>query len=220
MTPGSVNQLVIATVAGSQIGELVNRLTHDGFYVTQVNSSGGILHEATVSMLIGLDKTHLPRLLEHFRECCRTHRQFLPAHIEGPFLQVQPVMIEAEMGGGTLYALEVEHFEQLYDAHIPTEAVSLKDREEAKMKMIIAIIRDTDDECVIDQLITHNYRVTRVATTGGFLRRGNVTLFIGVEDAPQVQAVIDLLKQTCSPAEAGHHRATIFVVNTEYFEQI
>ncbi len=88
------------------------------------------------------------------------------------------------------------------------------------MKMIIAIIRDIDDECVIEELVTRNYRVTRIATTGGFLRRGNVTLLIGVEDAQQVDAVIDLLREKCSPPEPNHHRATIFVVEAQHFEQI
>jgi uncharacterized protein YaaQ len=110
---GTVNQLVVATVSGAQSGELIGRLTRDGFNVTQFDSRGGILHEATVALLIGLDKARLPRLLEHLRECCHTRRQFLPAHIEGPFLEIQPVMIEAEVGGATVYALDVERFEQL-----------------------------------------------------------------------------------------------------------
>jgi uncharacterized protein YaaQ len=58
-----------------------------------------------------------------------------------------------------------------------------------------------------------------VASTGGFLRRGNVTLLIGVE-AEQVQAVLDLLQQVCCPPEAGQHRATVFVVDAQHFEQI
>ena len=88
------------------------------------------------------------------------------------------------------------------------------------MKMISAIVRDIDDERVIDELVTKDHRVTRVASTGGFLRRGNVTLLIGVEGAPQVQDVIDILHQVCSPAEPNHHRATIFVVDAHHFEQI
>jgi uncharacterized protein YaaQ len=87
------------------------------------------------------------------------------------------------------------------------------------MKLIITIIRDTDDGTVVNQLVAHGYRVTRIASTGGFLRRGNVTLLIGVE-AEQVQAVIDLLQQVCSPPEAGQHRATVFVVDAQHFEQV
>lgn len=88
------------------------------------------------------------------------------------------------------------------------------------MKLIIAIVRDIDDRRVIDQLVSQGYRVTRLASTGGFLRRGNVTLLVGVEGEQQVQAVFDLLRETCSPADPGQHRATVFVVNAQHFEQI
>jgi uncharacterized protein YaaQ len=87
------------------------------------------------------------------------------------------------------------------------------------MKLMIVIVRDIDDENVIRTLVDKGYRVTRVASTGGFFRRGNVTLMIGV-DANQVQAVIDLLHQTCQAADASQHRATVFVVNMAHFEQI
>jgi len=87
------------------------------------------------------------------------------------------------------------------------------------MKLIIAIIRGEDATPVVDELLAHEYRVTRVASTGGFLRRGNVTLLIGVEDR-HVQPVIDILRDTCSPPEPEHHRATIFVVDAPHYEQI
>ena len=36
------------------------------------------------------------------------------------------------------------------------------------MKMIIAIIRDSDNESVSQALVTNSFRVTRIASTGGF----------------------------------------------------
>ncbi len=108
-----VNQLVVATISGAQAGTLTDRLTRDGFYVTQVDSSGGILYEATVSLIIGLNQSRLSRLLGHVRECCRTRRRFIPAHVEAPMLEIQPMMIEAEVGGASVYVLDVERFEQL-----------------------------------------------------------------------------------------------------------
>lgn len=86
------------------------------------------------------------------------------------------------------------------------------------MKVIIAIVKDSDDAEVIHQLIDRQYRVTRMASTGGFLRRGNVTLLIGVEEE-QVKDVIDLINQSCQPEQSGQHKATIFVVNAIHFEQ-
>ena len=111
--PNVVNQLVIATVSGTQASTLTDRLIQDDFYVTQVDSSGGILQEMRISLLIGLDRGRLPRLLDHVRECCRTQRRFIPAHVEAPLLEIQPMMIEAEVGGATVYVLDVERFEQL-----------------------------------------------------------------------------------------------------------
>ncbi len=87
------------------------------------------------------------------------------------------------------------------------------------MKLVITIIRDTDDANVINHLVERGYRVTRVASTGGFLRRGNVTLLIGAE-TNQVQEVMELLRAVCSPPETGYHRATVFVVDAQDFVQV
>ncbi len=87
------------------------------------------------------------------------------------------------------------------------------------MKVVIAIVRDTDDQRVLSTLVANEYRVTRVASTGGFLRRGNVTLLIGVEQG-RVQGVIDLLRETCAQPDPGQHRATVFVVDAAHFEQV
>ena len=87
------------------------------------------------------------------------------------------------------------------------------------MKLIIAIIRDIDDTRVLDALVSRGHRVTRMASTGGFLKRGNVTLLIGAEPE-QVQPVIDVLREACSPADGSQHRATLFVVDAPHFEQV
>lgn len=88
------------------------------------------------------------------------------------------------------------------------------------MKMIIAILRDEDCESVSHALVTREFRVTRIASTGGFLRRGSTTLMIGVDD-PKVDEAIELVRQNCSPpAEQDLKRATLFVLNIASFEQI
>ncbi|HRE29049.1 MAG TPA: cyclic-di-AMP receptor [Anaerolineales bacterium] len=87
------------------------------------------------------------------------------------------------------------------------------------MKLLLAIIRDRDDVAVSDALSQSNVRVTRIASTGGFLRRGNVTLLIGVEDE-RVQAVLDMVRSACAEPESGQHRATVFVLRAEQFEQV
>ena len=50
------------------------------------------------------------------------------------------------------------------------------------MKLIIAIMSNDDSPTVSSALTKENYSVTRLATTGGFLRAGNTTLLVGCED--------------------------------------
>jgi uncharacterized protein YaaQ len=88
------------------------------------------------------------------------------------------------------------------------------------MKMILAILRDEDSENVSMALIKSEFRVTRIASTGGFFRRGSTTLLIGVSEE-RVDEAIQIIRQACSPpSESGGTRATLFVLNVVYFEQI
>jgi len=88
------------------------------------------------------------------------------------------------------------------------------------MKLMIIILRDSDGEAAVQELVQSQFRVTRMASTGGFLRRGNSTLLVGVEDE-QVDAVNELLKRTCCPPEEDNqYRATVFVVNMPYYTRI
>ena len=87
------------------------------------------------------------------------------------------------------------------------------------MKMIIAIIRDVDSDPVTRMLTDSHFRVTRIASTGGILRRGVTTLLVGVDDG-KVDAAIQVLKETCCEPPEGEKRATVFVVPVERFEQV
>jgi uncharacterized protein YaaQ len=87
------------------------------------------------------------------------------------------------------------------------------------MKMIIAILRDMDTDCVTRALTAGKFRVTRIASTGGLLRRGVTTLLVGVDDE-KVDAALEVMKENCAPATKGEKRATVFVVPVDRFEQV
>jgi uncharacterized protein YaaQ len=87
------------------------------------------------------------------------------------------------------------------------------------MKMIIVIVKDHDADGVTQSLTAEDFRVTRIASTGGFLRSGVATQLIGVEDA-DVEAAIRVLRQSLSEGKPGEKRATLFVVPVEKFEQV
>lgn len=88
------------------------------------------------------------------------------------------------------------------------------------MKMIIAIVDDDDCDTVIKALISDGLRVTRIASTGGFLRRGNSTMMLGLDDDKVDQAIHIIRDHTTTPAGPGMRRATIFVLNVDQFTQL
>ena len=88
------------------------------------------------------------------------------------------------------------------------------------MKLIVAILNDKDSEPVSHALTSNNFRVTRIASSGGFLRRGSSTLMIGVE-AEKVDEAIQLIRENClPPVESGLKRASLFVLNVAEFEKL
>ena len=62
------------------------------------------------------------------------------------------------------------------------------------MKMLLAIVHNEDAPLLINELNEKKYFVTKLATTGGFLKKGNTTLLLGIEDE-KVDAVGEIIKQ-------------------------
>ncbi len=88
------------------------------------------------------------------------------------------------------------------------------------MKMVLAILEDSDSNSVMKILHEAGYPLTLIDTTGGLLRRGNSTLIFGVDET-QVDTAISLINQECSPCvNPIKKRATIMVLNVDHFEQI
>jgi uncharacterized protein YaaQ len=86
------------------------------------------------------------------------------------------------------------------------------------MKMIVAILKDIDNDAVTQGLTAEGFRVTRIATTGGFFKKGTATLFVGVDD-DKVDAAITVMKNKTTIV-SGEKRCTVFVVPVERFEQL
>ena len=105
------------------------------------------------------------------------------------------------------------------------------------MKLIYAIVRNNDSGKVTESLNSKGFYVTKVASTGGFLRQGNTTLLVGTEE-DKVEEVLDILRKECGPRQeiftnpVGSFNygttnimttvggATVFVTDVERYEKI
>lgn len=64
------------------------------------------------------------------------------------------------------------------------------------MKLIVAVVQDQDSNRLSKALMDHNFRTTKLATTGGFLRSGNTTFLIGTEDI-RVDKALQIIQENC-----------------------
>lgn len=113
--PGIVDQLAFVAVSGTQAGDLMQHLTKNNFYYTKIDSSGGIIQEPMVCLLIGFDKERKDDLMKLSRKYCKPHKQYIPANMSvQPGYTNQIPMIEAQMGGAVIHLLNVERFEQIW----------------------------------------------------------------------------------------------------------
>jgi len=68
------------------------------------------------------------------------------------------------------------------------------------MKLVVAVIHDRDQKRASEKLRGAGYKFTKVASTGGFLREGNVTMLIGAEEA-DVDRLLGLLNESTKTRE-------------------
>ena len=93
-------------------------------------------------------------------------------------------------------------------------------------KLIVSVVQNDYADAVVDALLESDYRTTRLASTGGFLRKGNTTLLIGAQEN-QVDAVLDIIRANTrgsAPAEdqpglVPQAAATVFVLDLDDFER-
>jgi len=111
--------------------------------------------------------------------------------------------------------------------------------QQSDQKLLIVIASDSDADRLIQKLVQRGYPATKVSSTGGFLRRGNATIFSGV-DAEDVDNVIAIIRSECQarteflpaqalpfpesiypaePVEVRTGGAIVFVVGVERFER-
>lgn len=90
------------------------------------------------------------------------------------------------------------------------------------MKMIYAITNSEDGDRVTEALNKEKFSVTKLATTGGFLHKGNTTLLIGTEEG-LVEKAVDIIETESHKGRQGKgdgKGATVFVVDVERFEKV
>ena len=216
---------------------LTRRLNNAGVRVTRLNTVGGFLSRVNVTCLVGAREDEVERVMEIVRKTCHTRKRYInplpsgaePAHLS---MAAPTYPLEVIVGGATVFMIPVAQFERLGRGAVLEGATPGSSGDPSAgggnaMHMVVSIVAADDAEPVTRALISAGYRVTRMNTAGGFFRRGNVTLLVGVEQA-QVDDVLRVIdanvrkRAQANPVESGMpmYGATVFVLEAARFERI
>jgi uncharacterized protein YaaQ len=229
-------QLLLAIVQDQDASNLSDALLGRGFRLTRINTVGGFLRAGNVTVLMAVEDGQVAEALAVIAATCRTRRSFMNAAGIGgmdggpAMLAVHP--IEVEIGGATVFTFPVRRLCRLkggpaspdVDQCWPADARATGG---ILMQLVLGIVHSDAADTVTDALVAAGYRVTRISTAGGFLRRSNATLLVGVEEE-KVDDVVKVIHDNCqlraepAPAVSGTpaYCATVFVLDASSYQHI
>jgi uncharacterized protein YaaQ len=223
----SEQSLMLAIVQPEDAVTAADALVEAGLRVTRISSMGGFLHKGNVTLLLGLRRDQVMLAGQLLAQNCQTRMGYVNATPQVADVYAGPITgyatpLEVVVGGATVFVLPAERIVR-FGSQEETPASETPIRKSEGMKLIIAIVPEKRSSEILDTLIKAQYRATLVSTTGGFLRKGNATLLIGVE-SEKVNDVLQHIRDVCAAISARVDSeevyATIFVLNVEQHERV
>jgi uncharacterized protein YaaQ len=107
-------KLVVSIVHSDDAGQLVESLTQAGYGATIISTTGGFLRQGNSTVFVGTDDQKVPDVLKLVQASCQKRRHLinpLPPVME-PGEMYMPTPVDVEVGGATVFVLEVTQSEQ------------------------------------------------------------------------------------------------------------
>ena len=108
-------KLLIAVIQGEDGSQTVQALSAAGISVTKLSSSGGFLQQGNLTLMIGLEADKVEAAIGLIRENCRERSRYMtpmpPMMEPGEFFM--PFPVEVQVGGATVFVVDVERFVKL-----------------------------------------------------------------------------------------------------------
>ncbi|HEY8445905.1 MAG TPA: cyclic-di-AMP receptor [Thermomicrobiales bacterium] len=108
-------KLIIAVIHAADADAVLRALSARGFRATVIDSTGGLLRQGNVTILIGVQETLVAEAMRVLRQHCQTRTRYMSPHLSGVELGEYYVSdpVEVQVGGATVYVVDVERYERI-----------------------------------------------------------------------------------------------------------
>jgi uncharacterized protein YaaQ len=104
-------KLIVTIVDDMDVDQIMSALTGQDIGVTRISSTGGLIAAGSSTLVIGLDETHVPWVMQSIADLAQRRQSVVP-YTYGGHLSLGD-FAEVEVGGFLSYVLDVDHFEQV-----------------------------------------------------------------------------------------------------------
>jgi len=106
-------KLIMAIVSGDDSAKVARALTKGNFSVTKLATTGGFLMSGNTTFIIGTDDEKVQDVLEIIKSNSKTRKQMVPTSASYGVGMFSSMPIEVQVGGATVFVMDVEQFIKL-----------------------------------------------------------------------------------------------------------
>jgi uncharacterized protein YaaQ len=105
-------KMILAVVQADDASKVVQALNDAGHRVTRIATQGAWLRRENATLLIGVQDNEVDHVLRVLKRTAQRRTSYInvPGEVAGMF---NPQPLEVEVGGATVFVLNVERFERL-----------------------------------------------------------------------------------------------------------
>ncbi len=108
-------KLVIAVIQQEDSSDIMAELLQDGYKVTKLRGVGGFLEEGNVVLMMGVEDTHITKVIQHFKKSCVSRDRYINTLPFTPLEGMPPLSfpIKVNVGGAKIFVINVDEFHVL-----------------------------------------------------------------------------------------------------------
>ena len=106
-------KMIIAIVNHDDANAVTHNLAKQGFSSTKLSSAGGFLLAGNATLLIGVKDEKVDTVIDIIREHSHSRKQLIPTTTEMGINYIPAMPVEVNVGGATVFVLDVDRFERL-----------------------------------------------------------------------------------------------------------
>lgn len=106
-------KLILAVVSNDDANGVIRALTHEGLSVTKLATTGGFLMAGNTTIILGVEDKIVDEAIDIIKKKSRSRKQVIPEMIEPGISFRNSMPIEVNVGGATLFVLDIDRFEKI-----------------------------------------------------------------------------------------------------------